>query len=162
MLRFRGPYGQQIMIACEPHPWTSNCAVWDLTWSVMIVPHYRPFFEQWCLIFLRAYVQVSSLFLKARLKQPTHLASVHGIPCYAVLPQAIKNILPALGKRVCSLLSFALQTIGVAEFRNGTNCCNNDLLHDAALVFAAFWLPDCTTAIRQSLETNGTTTWGGT
>ena len=29
----------------------------------------------------RVYVQVSSLFLKVRLKQPTHLVSVHGIPC---------------------------------------------------------------------------------
>ena len=32
-------------------------------------------------IFLRVCVQVSSLFLKVRLKLPTHLVSVHGIRC---------------------------------------------------------------------------------
>ena len=85
---------------------------------------------------------------------------------YVVLPQAIKNILPALGNEFVTIIkdSSLLQTIyrgyGIVEWC--TNCCNNDLLDfDAALV-RSLLLFDCDNSYDGTLETNGTTTWGGT
>ena len=79
---------------------------------------------------------------------------------YVVLPQAIKNILPALGNEFVTIIkdSSLLQTI--VEWC--TNCCNNNLLDlDAALV-CSLLLFDCDNSYDGTLETNGKTTWGGT
>ena len=75
---------------------------------------------------------------------------------YVVLPQAIKNILPALGNEFVTIIkdSSLLQTIGgygIVEWC--TNCCNNNILDlDAALV-RSLLLFDCDNGYDGTLET---------
>ena len=81
------------------------------------------------------------------------------------LASAIKNILPALGNEFVTIIkdSSLLQTIGVMELWNGAQTvATTTYLTLTPLLFAAFYYLIVTTAMTAILETNGTTTWGGT
>ena len=62
--------------------------------------------------------------------------------CYVIMPQAIKNILPALGNEFVTILkdSSLLSTIGVMELWNGaTTVSTTTYLTLTPLLFAAFY-----------------------
>ena len=74
---------------------------------------------------------------------------------YVVLPQAIKNILPALGNEFVTIIkdSSLLQTIGVMELWNGAQTvATTTYLTLTPLLFAAFYYLIVTTAMTALLK----------
>ncbi|MCD3418592.1 ABC transporter permease subunit, partial [Streptococcus equi subsp. zooepidemicus] len=63
---------------------------------------------------------------------------------YVILPQAFKNILPALGNELITIIkdSALLQTIGVMELWNGALGCDGDLSAYYALAVCGLLLLD--------------------
>ena len=74
---------------------------------------------------------------------------------YVVLPQAIKNILPALGNEFVNHRRY-----GIVEWC--TDCCDNNLLDLDTASVRSLLLFDCDNGYDSAFETNGKTTWGGT
>ena len=74
---------------------------------------------------------------------------------YVILPQAIKNILPALGNEFITIIkdSSLLQTIGVMELWNGAqSVVTATYIPVAPLLFAAFYYLMVTTAMSALLK----------
>lgn len=70
--------------------------------------------------------------------------------CYVILPQAFKNILPALGNEFITIIkdSALLQTIGVMELWNGAQTVvTSTYLPITPLLFAAFYYLMVTTVL---------------
>lgn len=75
--------------------------------------------------------------------------------CYVILPQAIKNILPALGNEFITIIkdSSLLQTIGVMELWNGAqSVVTATYIPVEPLLFAAFYYLMITTAMSALLK----------
>ena len=109
---------------------------------------------------------IEFLFLKVRLKLPTHLVSVHGIPCvmWSCLKLLKISCLPWVTSFVTIIKdSSLLQTIGVMELWNGAQTvATTTYLTLTPLLFAAFYYLIVTTAMTALLKQMEKTTWGGT